>query len=363
MPESLLLSPRTSLCREPSGRPPRPPPVAGSYSSQRAGVLVRRLLGRRRDPSEVHAGAGVQRVVAGADPLRADHLGGRAVPARRPHPAPAWRPVAGGPDAVLRGRRHGVVLRRDGLRARGLRPDPAERAHGPAHDAVDARPAGSRARRAGHAGAADPAAPAARLAAGGAALPGRPGAVLPAADAGALRHLAVGAVLLRLVRRVAALDVRPRDDAPAPGARRFALLLAADGHRPGARAGRLPGPDAAGGADAAVPRLPGRGDHEPGHPDRAWLVPVAAQRPDGLLAARPAGRPAPRGRDPVGLGRPDRTGLLRRAVRAVGALVDEGGGARGPAAGPARGACRGPRGRHGGGQPRKARRGRVASRP
>ena len=46
-----------------------------------------------------------------------------------------------------------------------------------------------------------------------------------------------------------------------------------------------------------------------------------------------------------GVRRPDRPGVLRRAVRPVGALLDEGGGARGPAARPARGArgpqCRG----------------------
>ncbi len=41
------------------------------------------------------------------------------------------------------------------------------------------------------------------------------------------------------------------------------------------------------------------------------------------------------GRDPLGLGRPDRRAAVQRAVRAVGAVLDAGGQARGPAAGPA----------------------------
>ena len=48
-----------------------------------------------------------------------------------------------------------------------------------------------------------------------------------------------------LVRRQPGLGVRPRDDARAPGARRHALLLAADGDRPGARPGQPPVPGAA----------------------------------------------------------------------------------------------------------------------
>ena len=47
-----------------------------------------------------------------------------------------------------------------------------------------------------------------------------------------------------------------------------ALLLAAGGDRPGARAGGLPVPAAADDADAAVPRVPRRHDHGAGHADR-----------------------------------------------------------------------------------------------
>ena len=64
------------------------------------------------------------------------------------------------------------------------------------------------------------------------------------------------ALLHLLVRRVAAVAVRPRDDAPAPGRRRVPVLLAAGRRRPGAGPGGLPVPAAAAGADAAVPRLP-----------------------------------------------------------------------------------------------------------
>ncbi len=60
--------------------------------------------------------------------------------------------------------------------------------------------------------------------------------VVPAADLHPVRRVAMGAVLLRLVRGLPALAVRARDDASPPGARRLALLLAARGHRPGAGA-------------------------------------------------------------------------------------------------------------------------------
>ncbi len=67
--------------------------------------------------------------------------------------------------------------------------------------------------------------------------------------------------------------------------------------------------------------------------------------PMGSWLPGPARRPAPRRRDPLGRRRPDRAGVLRRAVRPVGALLDEGGRAGGPPAGPARG----PRRARGGG--------------
>ena len=131
----------------------------------------------------------------------------------------------------------GSFYRRDRLRAGRLRHDAAERPHGAAHGALHAGAAGPRARRAGHAGPAHAATGAATLAARGAALAGGPGALVPAAHAAAVRRVAVGAVLLRLVRRLPALGVRPRADARAPGAGRVPVLLAADGHRPGARGG------------------------------------------------------------------------------------------------------------------------------
>ncbi len=67
-----------------------------------------------------------------------------------------------------------------------------------------------------------------------------------------------------------------------------------------------------------------------------WYSPCRRSRAD--LAAGPGRRPAPGRRDPLGLRRPGRARLPRGAVRAVGALVDAGGRAGGPAARPARAA-------------------------
>ena len=103
----------------------------------------------------------------------------------------------------------------------------------------------------------------AALAAGGAALAGGEGADLPAAHLRALRRLAVGALLLRLVRRDAALDVRARADARAPGLVGCLFFWPLVGIDPVPGPGGLPVPDAAGRADAAVPRLPRRHDHGP----------------------------------------------------------------------------------------------------
>ena len=75
-------------------------------------------------------------------------------------------------------------------------------------------------------------------AARGAALAGGEGAHVPAADVHAVRRVAVGALLLRVVRGVAALAVRARADARAPGARRLAVLLAAARGGPAAGARR-----------------------------------------------------------------------------------------------------------------------------
>ena len=81
------------------------------------------------------------------------------------------------------------------------------------------------------------------------------------------------------------------------------------------------------------------------HADRRRLVPRAARAARGRLAARPARRPAPGRRHAVGVRRPGRAGAVRGAVRAVGALLDAGGRARGPAARPAGGADPGRAGR------------------
>ena len=57
----------------------------------------------------------------------------------------------------------------------------------------------------------------------------------------------------------------------------------------------------------------------------------------GRVAAGPRRRPAPGGRAALELRRPGGTGAVRGAVRAVGAVVDEGGRPRGQAPRPARG--------------------------
>src|SRR4051794_4773817 len=238
-----------SLCPAPFPEPPRGPRVPTSVNSHRAAL--------RSEPPR-HG------VAAGSRAARGDGLGGRALPPRHPRPAPARRRLAGGPDGDVRGCRDGVVLRRDLLRAGGLRHDPAERPHGSAHGALDAGPARARARGPHLPRAAHAAARPAPVAPGRAALPGREGAVVPAAHPRALRRLAVGALLLLLVRRHAEPRLAPRADAPAPGRRRHPVLLADHRHRPGAGAGGLSVPDAPGGAHAPVPRLPGRHDHGAG---------------------------------------------------------------------------------------------------
>ena len=128
------------------------------------------------------------------------------------------------------------------------------------------------------------------------------------------------------------VGVRPRDDARPPRARRVAVPVAAGRGGPGARARRLPVPDADDGDDAAVPRVP--------RASRSWARTscIAGEWYTSLPLAwlpRPGGRPAPRRRDPVGDRRHRRGRLLPRALRPVGALVDAGGRAGGPAARPA----------------------------
>ena len=141
-------------------------------------------------------------------------------------PARARGPVARRPDRGVP--RRGRLLRgRHAVRARGVRHGAAERAHGAAHGAGDGGAGLPRPRCPGDAGPAHAAAHSARMAARGAALAGGEGAHLPAADVRPVRRVAVGALLLRVVRGVAALAVRARADARAPGARRLAVLLAA----------------------------------------------------------------------------------------------------------------------------------------
>ena len=154
----------------------------------------------------------------------------------------------------------------------------------------------------------------------------------------ALRRLAVGALLLRLVRRLAAtrpaLHELMHVHLVVVGALFFWPLVGID---PVPGPGRLPVPGAARGADAAVPRVP--------RASRSWgRRRCSAATATSRCASRPAyawlptpRRPAPGRRHPVGGRRPGRARVLRGAVRAVGALVDAGGRARGPAARPAGG--------------------------
>ena len=183
--------------------------------------------------------------------------------------------------------RHGQLLRDHVVGDRGVRHGAAERAHGPAHGAVDDGAAVPGARRPGDAGAAHAAAPG-RAAGCWRVLHSRlaQGAVVPAADVPAVRGQPVGALLHRLVRRLAAVGLRARDDARPPGAGRVAVLLAAGRRRPGPGPGGLPVPAAADLPHAAVPRLPGRDDHGPGGADRGGLVPALRRWP-GCPTPRP----------------------------------------------------------------------------
>ena len=158
--------------------------------------------------------------------------------------------------------------------------------------------------------------PAAALAARRAALAGGEGAVLPAADLPAVRDQPVGALLLRLVRRDAALDAPARADARAPGA--WSARCSS---------GRWSGIDPVPGRVAypfrlllVVLTLPfhaflGVTIMSQEHADRRLAG--TPTLPMGL-AARPRRRPAPRRRHPVGLRRPGRAGVLRRCCSPSG---------------------------------------------
>ena len=172
-------------------------------------------------------------------PVRAHRLGGRALPRRR-----ASRCAAAG-TAGRSGRTLAFVVVGMGAffvatpsGAGGVRHDAAQRAHGPAHGAVDGGAAGPGARRAGHAGAAH------------AAARGRGAGCSPCCTRGSRRccRSRRSTFALYVVSPWALyfsgwydaslrLDVRPRADARAPRAGRLPVLLAADGRRPGARAG------------------------------------------------------------------------------------------------------------------------------
>ena len=236
----------------------RPPGFRRSYSSVRG----RHPRADRGGPPEVHPGACPDRLVPGTGPVRADRLGDRCLRRRSGRPAPPGGPLARRPDSRPP-RRDGELCAGDDVRPRDVRHHPAERPHGPAHGAHDGRPAGAGARRTGHAGPPDAAEVTEAVAAGRPPLTRRTGADVPAAHVPALRRLALGALLLGLVPSVAGVAVPPRGDARPPGRGRRAVLLAAGGHRPGAGAGELPVPGAAGRADPAVPRVPRRDDHGP----------------------------------------------------------------------------------------------------
>ena len=191
-----------SLCPARSPRPPRGRCVLTSVNSHRA------ALRRRPSPD----GVGVRSRAPGGD-----RLGGRSLPARRADPAPARRRLAGGPDGDVRGRRDGRLLRRHVVRAGGLRHHAAERAHGPAHGARDGGPAGPGARRAGHARAAHAPAHPPALAAGGAALAGREGAVRSRRSRWRCTSSRRGRSTSRAGTRHAGPRLAARADAPAPG--------------------------------------------------------------------------------------------------------------------------------------------------
>ncbi len=187
----------------PAPRAPRPPDFGGH--------IVHSVLGMRRptavpDPPRVHPRDGCsRRLVAGAGPVRPDRLGRRALPPRRGRAAPPRGPLAGRPDgrrswwsgwAVL------LVATSSGLAAYdttllsvhmvqhmvlSMLVPLALALGAPVTLALRTLPAA-----------------AAALAAGRACTRGWRGAVVPAADVRAVRRLAVGALLLRLVRRVAA---------------------------------------------------------------------------------------------------------------------------------------------------------------
>ena len=149
-----------------------------------------------------------------------------------------------------------------------LRHDAAQRAHGPAHAAVDGGAAGPRARRAGDAGAAH----AARRPRGWllAVLHSRVAKVLSFPPLAFALYVVSPWALYFTGWYDASLDSPFVHEMMHVHLvhRRRAVLLAADGHRPGPGPGGLPVPGAADLADAAVPRVPGRHDHEPHDADR-----------------------------------------------------------------------------------------------
>ena len=165
-------------------------------------------------------------------------VGGRDRGASASRPRPGWRPTT----------------------------HPAQRAHGPAHGAVDGGAAVPGARRAGDAGAAHAAAAGRGAGCWRCCTRGWPVLTFPPLTFRCTCH-ARGRSTSPAGTTRRCTRVRARADAPAPRGRR---LRCSSGRWSGidpvpGRVG-LPVPGAAGRADAAVPRVPGRHDHGPGRP-------------------------------------------------------------------------------------------------
>ena len=184
------------------------------------------------------------------------------------------------------------------VRAGGVRHHAAERAHGPAHGAVDAGAAGARARRAGDPRAAHAAAAAAALAARRACTRGSRRCCR------SRRSRSCCSSSRRGCSTSPAGTTRRCDSAYVHEMMHVHLVLVGSlffwplvGRRPGAGPGGLPVPDAAGRADAAVPRVPRRHDHGPDHAASAGTAypalhdgPMGAWLPDPpTTSTSPAG--------------------------------------------------------------------------
>src|SRR6266566_659492 len=297
-------------------------PLRGARHAVRARGRPGRPAAVRRRPAG-HREPG--RPPAGGRP----RAGRRPVSLGRPGTPVARGPVAGDQDGGVDGRRAGHDRGRHDERARGVRRDAVQHAHGAAHGALDGLAGVPRARRAGDAGVAHAARRGPARGAGGAAQPAGPGADVPAGRLAAVRRQPVRAVLLRLVSGHPRAPLAARVAAPALPGRRVPVLLAADRARPGARPGPAPAALPARVRRAADPRHPRPDDHEQLRADRGPALP-------GVRAdlVRPGFRPAGRWRAAVGVRGPGRAAHARRRGGAVDARVRPGGGPDRPAARP-----------------------------